>query len=284
MAIANPYARKRIPEDDEMTALARMRAGAARAPVAGGLRGTDTSGIGKEGPAPALPPRPAPPPFGAGKDPRDFFGPGKGPDVGKGMGPGPGAGKSDDDGLDSLARTRAERERERKAAEEELRLGKQKAIQQTNARAGLAGFGLSGGTAALVSDVGRSQDRSATLAMADLGRRQRDEDFTAVQRMAALADIEDAYGQDFDDDGLANGKTPGEIDKEEADAQQTEDAKRAEEADAALYEQFPPGLRVEKDGDGNWRGYSKGSNYAFEMTDQQVEAYRKAERRRNPRR
>jgi hypothetical protein len=126
----------------------------------------------------------------------------------RGKGMDPSGGNSSDDDLDGLARTRAEREKERRAAEEELRLGKQKALQQANARAGLGGFGLSGGTAALVSDIGRQQDRSATLAMADLGRRQRDEDFTAIQRLAAITDLEDAYQQDLDGDGRIAGELP----------------------------------------------------------------------------
>lgn len=147
---------------------------------------------------------PKPPGSSSGKLPRDLIG--NIGDAGKGMNPD--AGKAAEDELDDLARTRAEREKERKAAEEELRLGKQRAVQQADARAGLAGFGLSGATSAQVSNVARAQDRTATLTLADLDRRQRDEDFQAIQRKAALADLEDAYGEDIDGDGRIAGQLP----------------------------------------------------------------------------
>jgi hypothetical protein len=45
--------------------------------------------------------------------------------------------------------------------------------------------------------------------MADLGRKQRDEDFQAVQRQAAIADLEDAQDTDVDGDGMVNGRKVG---------------------------------------------------------------------------
>jgi hypothetical protein len=152
--------------------------------------------------------------------------------------------------IDELARTRAERERERRAAEEELRLGKQRAIQQADARAGLGGFGLSGATSAQLSNVARAQDRTATLTLADLDRRQRDEDFQAVQRRAALDDLEDAQGRDLDGDGLIAGEKPGDPDQtSELESLQAKDLKgyvaenraKAKDISRAEYERLPPG-------------------------------------------
>lgn len=187
------------------------------------------------------------------------------------------------DEVDDLARTRAEREKERRAAEEELRLGKQRAVQQTDARAGLAGFGLSGATSAQLSNVARAQDRTATLTLADLDRRQRDEEFQAIQRMAALDDLEEAQDKDIDNDGDIAGRTPKDITRDEKEADRAAVIEGRTDADAKLYEQFPPGMRVEKNPDGSYSGYTPGSNYAFKMTKAQYEAYRNAEIRRRAR-
>lgn len=117
--------------------------------------------------------------------------------------------QAEGDDLDQLARSRLEREKERKAAADELAAGKQKALAQGAARAGLGGFGLSGASATLQSDIGRTQDRSATLAMAQLDRGQRDEDFLAIQRQAALDDLEDAQDRDLDGNGMVSGVKVG---------------------------------------------------------------------------
>lgn len=114
-----------------------------------------------------------------------------------------------DDDVSLLAQTRADHERERKAAEDELKVAKAKALQAANARASLGGLGLSGATSALNSDISRTQDRTAIEAMADLGRKQRDEDFQAIQRQAAIDDLEDAQDEDVDGDGFVNGKKVG---------------------------------------------------------------------------
>ncbi len=158
------------------------------------------------------------------------------------------------DDVDDLARTRAEREKERKAAEEELRLGKQRAVQQTDARAGLAGFGQAGAPSAQLSNVARAQDRTATLALADLDRRQRDEEFQAIQRKAALDDLEEANDVDYNGDGIIAGKSAKE--REQADAKgqeleslQAKDMKAyvaanrgdAEAISRAEFESLPPG-------------------------------------------
>lgn len=124
------------------------------------------------------------------------------------------------DGLDELSRTRFEQARERKARVGELDAEKARALQSGAARSGLAGMGLSGAASALQSDIGRQQDRSRTLALADLERgfrgetqqiedrdRQRqfqDEDrkFLDISRDVALIDLEDTYEMDIDGDGF----------------------------------------------------------------------------------
>jgi hypothetical protein len=115
-----------------------------------------------------------------------------------------------DDDVETLAEVRARHERERKAAEEQLRVDKAKALQGAGARAGLTGLGLSGGSAALQADIGRASDRGAILTMADLGRKQSDEDFQAIQRQAAIDDLEDAQDKDLDGDGDVNGAPVGD--------------------------------------------------------------------------
>jgi hypothetical protein len=115
-----------------------------------------------------------------------------------------------DDDVETLAEVRARHERERKAAEEQLRVDKAKALQGAGARAGLTGLGLSGGSAALQADIGRASDRGAILTMADLGRKQSDEDFQAIQRQAAIDDLEDAQDKDLDNDNDVNGVPVGD--------------------------------------------------------------------------
>lgn len=111
----------------------------------------------------------------------------------------------EEDDLDYLARVEADLQDERDATQAELKAGKARAVQETRAKAGAAGMGLSGASAALESDVSRQQDRSIALAMAELDRMQRDDKFTAIQQQGAIMDIEDAYDVDMDGDGTING-------------------------------------------------------------------------------
>lgn len=131
----------------------------------------------------------------------------------------------EDNDLTDLAKLRGQQLKERRAASEELAVGKAKALQQGEARANLGGMGLSGATAAQQSDIGRTQDRSAVLAEADLERKQRDEQFTAVQRLAALSDLEEADNTDYNQDGTV-GKplAPGET-KEEKGSEDRKDTR-----------------------------------------------------------
>jgi hypothetical protein len=111
-----------------------------------------------------------------------------------------------DDGLDDIARMRADQGRERQAREEELRVSKAKALQQADSRSGLGGFGLSGASAALKSDLSRTHDRNATLALGDLGRKQRDEEWQMKQREAAVLALEEESGSDLNGDGSVGPK------------------------------------------------------------------------------
>jgi hypothetical protein len=123
--------------------------------------------------------------------------------------PSAGAAHDDDDDLDDLVDTHRRHEKERAAAAEELAHGKARALEAGARVAGLGGFGLSGASAALASDIGRQQDRTATGALADLDRQQRDEEFQAIQRRAALSDLEAADDTDYDLDGLVAGLAVG---------------------------------------------------------------------------
>ena len=109
--------------------------------------------------------------------------------------------------LDELAAQRA-------AAAAELDADKAKALQGASARAGAGGFGLSGGTSAMLSDIGRQQDRTKALTMADFDKMAEDRAFTDIQRDAALADYEDAFNADINGDGRIGGftnATTGEV-------------------------------------------------------------------------
>jgi hypothetical protein len=108
----------------------------------------------------------------------------------------------DESSLDYLSRLRAEQDRVTEATKADLAAGKAKASLDAGARAGAAGMGLSGATAALKSDIGRQQDRGAVLALDELARRQTDQEFQAIGQQAAIIDYEDAYDLDMDGDGM----------------------------------------------------------------------------------
>lgn len=69
------------------------------------------------------------------------------------------------------------------------------------AKAGLGGFGLSGGSAAMAADIGSADARNRVLALQDLANAQKDQAFQDVQRAADLADLEDQMGVDVNGDG-----------------------------------------------------------------------------------
>jgi len=109
---------------------------------------------------------------------------------------------------DSAENLREQQQAERDALKAELEARRAQAIQQGEARAGAAGMGLSGATGAQIADIGRIQGREADLAMAQLGRRQRDEGWQQMQRSFALWDFEESDNKDYDGDGFI-GKPPG---------------------------------------------------------------------------
>jgi hypothetical protein len=168
------------------------------------------------------------------------------------------AARDDDDDLDAVARSRVDQQ-EQDAARADLAAGKAKALMMANARAQLGGMGLSGATAALEGDIGRTQDRGATLTMAELQRRQRDEGradkglaidekranaadlrsdadakFLEIQRRIAINQLEEDTGEDQDGDDKINGETEEDrrrreaLEKKAAERDTADDSKRAQ--------------------------------------------------------
>lgn len=111
------------------------------------------------------------------------------------------------------------------AAKQELAAGKAKAQLDAQSRSNLGGMGLSGASAAINSDVGKQQDRNAVLTMDALRKSQNDEVFGKQQQMAALDDLEEQTGTDYNGDGLIDGKPVAEFnaddDTDEKDAKDT---------------------------------------------------------------
>ena len=144
-------------------------------------------------------------------------------------GPAPSGDKKEDSGSiwDSAETLREEQQAEREALQAELAARRAQAIQQGEARAGAAGMGLSGATGAQIADIGRVQGREADLALAQLGRRQRDEGWQQMQRSIALWDFEESDKKDYDGDGHI-GKPP---DADEATTDQR--GQRGMQADSA---------------------------------------------------
>ena len=127
----------------------------------------------------------------------------------KGQPAAPAAAGENNDDLTSLARLQAAQQAEREAQADELKASKASQLMEVKARNGLAGLGLSGASAAQVSDTTRKADRSNTLAMADLDRKYRQEGFDLIGDNASVLDLEDAYDLDFDGDGQVGGRKIG---------------------------------------------------------------------------
>jgi hypothetical protein len=102
------------------------------------------------------------------------------------------------DDLDELAR-------ERQAASQEIDAQNARASMDQRSRAGLGGLGLSGAASAAQGDLARQQARSKTLTLQEFDQNAKDQQFTDVQRRAALDDLEDAADIDYDGDGLVAG-------------------------------------------------------------------------------
>lgn len=134
-----------------------------------------------------------------------------------------------DDDLSDVARLRVQQEKERQAAVDDMKAERARRELAAAARANRGSLGLGGGAAALLGDLGRQEDRNATLTLADFDRKQRDElrteqdqNFKEIQQRAALWDLEEADHVDYDgdhnygppDDAHPDPKTPGERDED----------------------------------------------------------------------
>ena len=98
---------------------------------------------------------------------------------------------------------------QRMAASDEIDASNAQATQEQRARSGLMGGGLSGASSAMEGDLARQQGRGKVLAMQDFDRQAEDDDFTDIQRAAAIADLEDAYEADINGDGVIGGFNRG---------------------------------------------------------------------------
>lgn len=113
--------------------------------------------------------------------------------------------------VESLTQQQA---REREAAQAEFKATRQKALGDVAARAGLGGFGLSGASAALASDVGRQQQRAETLGLAQLRQQQLAEQRKTLQFDATLDELEAEQGRDIDGDGQVAGRPVVDVERE----------------------------------------------------------------------
>lgn len=122
----------------------------------------------------------------------------------------------------------------RMAAEQEIDAQNAQATLQQRARSGLMGGGLSGASSAAEGNLARQQARSKTLALQDFDRQAENDDFTDIQRRAAIMDLEDAYDTDIDGDGTINGRKidveagigDGDIENDPTEAPRGTDAER----------------------------------------------------------
>lgn len=97
----------------------------------------------------------------------------------------------------------------RMAAEQDIDAANARATLEQRARSGLMGGGLSGASSAAEGDLARQQGRSKTLALQEFDRQAKADDFTDIQREAAIMDLEDAYDTDINGDGTVNGRPIG---------------------------------------------------------------------------
>jgi hypothetical protein len=102
------------------------------------------------------------------------------------------------DDLDELAQ-------QRQAASDEIDAKNAQAAMDQRSRAGLGGLGLSGAASAAEGDLARQQGRTKTLTMQEFDQAAEDQNFTEIQRRAALDDLEDAADIDYDGDGMVAG-------------------------------------------------------------------------------
>ena len=151
-----------------------------------------------------------------------------------------------DDGMDELARAR-------QAAAQEIDAQNARAAMDQRSRAGLGGLGLSGAASASEGDLARTQARSKVLTMQQFDQAAEDQKFTDIQRRAALDDLEDAAGIDYNDDGLIGGQTEKEREQDsalqnvvpdKADEYVKSNKSTAQEISAAEFNSLPAGLTL----------------------------------------
>ena len=166
-----------------------------------------------------------------------------------------------DDGMDELARAR-------QAAMQEIDAQNARAAMDQRSRAGLGGLGLSGAASASEGDLARTQARSKVLTMQQFDQAAEDAKFTDIQRRAALDDLEDAAGIDYNDDGLIGGQTEKERERdsalqkvvpEKADEYVESNKSTAQEISAAEFNSLPEGGSVTP---------SKEDGYLYIITDE----------------
>ena len=151
-----------------------------------------------------------------------------------------------DDGMDELARAR-------QAAAQEIDAQNARAAMDQRSRAGLGGLGLSGAASAAEGDLARTQARSKVLTMQQFDQAAEDAKFTDIQRRAALDDLEDAAGIDYNDDGLIGGQTKKEREQDsalqsvvpdKADEYVKSNKSTAQEISAAEFNSLPAGMTL----------------------------------------
>lgn len=118
-------------------------------------------------------------------------------------------GGNDPNDLTDLAGLRMEQQKQMQALKDQEAADRAHAEQNAGAASGLGGFGLSGASATLQSDIGRTQDRTAAQAQGDLASQQATDQFRLVQRQAALNDLEVSEDRDLDGDGKVDGQPVG---------------------------------------------------------------------------
>lgn len=158
---------------------------------------------------------------------------------------------------------RTQQEAERAAVDKQFQAQKAQSVQQADARAGLMGLGLAGATAPLLSDVASKADRDRTLALAQLDkgnrseldqlvdterrrarededqndrisareRQAKDDTFKDVQRRAAIYELEDESGEDYNGDGFIGAPATSSAPKDQAQQRASDRRRKADVSD-----------------------------------------------------
>jgi hypothetical protein len=109
----------------------------------------------------------------------------------------------------ALARLQQQQADEYAAQQKALAASKAQQLAQSSAASDFGGFGLSGASAGIRSQVANNADQNATLTLGKLRGQQEDETGQAINRQAALDALEGSENLDVDGDGYINGKPVG---------------------------------------------------------------------------